>query len=116
MAKPPLRRESPDDIGVVQHTFLGFWLNGALGSGKYDDVTLEVVQAHLRGGTIFFFLEERLGADIDLSIYSTEQRAKISAEWRDIEEGNSLDKFAVKRNGLCLLVAIILEAVQLRVS
>lgn len=100
---------------VTQLTFLGFYLNGALGSGKYDDISIREVKEKIRAHTIFDYLKNKLGSDIDLSALSPEDRLELNREWEDL--AGTVDesrKLCVARNGLCLLVAYILEGIQRR--
>lgn len=100
---------------VTKLTFLGFYLNGALGSGKYDDVSIRAVKEKIRDHTIFDYLKSRLGSDIDLSALSPEDRSELNQEWEDLADAvDESRKMCVDRNGLCLLVAYILEGIQRR--
>lgn len=102
---------------VNRLTFLGFYLNGALGSGKYDDISIDEVKARIRDHTIFDYLDTKLGMDIDLSILSAEDRRELNEEWEDMADAiNESRKMCVDRNGLCLLVAYLLEGIQRRVK
>lgn len=100
---------------ISQLTFLGFYLNGALGSGKYDDISIAEVKGRIRNHTIFDYLKEKLGMDVDLSNLSPEDRQELNDEWeRTADAVDESRKFCVDRNGLCLLVAYILEGIQSR--
>ena len=99
---------------ITDLTFIGFYLNGALGSGKYNDITIEEVKKHLRDRSIFDFLENRL-LDIDLSAIKKQDRRKLNDEWLDLAEAvNESRKMGVKENGICLLVAYLFEGIQRR--
>lgn len=100
---------------IGQLTFLAFYLNGALGSGKYDDISIEEVKRRITDGTVLRFLAERLGDDVDLSILSAEDKQEILQEWHDLLSVNESRKMCVERHGLCLLVAYLLEGIQQRV-
>jgi hypothetical protein len=96
-------------------TLVGFQLNGALGSGKYDDVSIDQVKKELDGGDIWGLLERRLGQDADFSLLYNDDKAKLAREWESL--ANAVDesrKLYVERNGLCLLVAYLLEGIQRR--
>jgi hypothetical protein len=102
-------------MSVTQLTFLGFYLNGALGSGKYDDVSIREVKEKIRDHTIFDYLKSRLGSDIDLSVLGPEARSELNREWEDLADAvDESRKMCVDRNGLCLLVAYLLEGIQRR--
>lgn len=100
---------------ITQLTFLGFYLNGALGSGRYDDITIDAVKARIHDRSIFDYLAARLGQDIDLSLLTPDDRRELNDEWEDLALAvNESRKMCVERNGLCLLVAYLLEGIQRR--
>lgn len=102
---------------VSKLTALGFYLNGALGSGKFDDISVNEVKERIRDHTIFDYLKTKLGSDIDITVLRPEDRQELNDEWEDMSY--SLDearKLCVDRHGLCLLVAYILEGVQRRIK
>jgi hypothetical protein len=103
-------------VEISKLKFLAFYLNGGLGSGKYDAVSIEDVKARIRDGTVFDFLEATMGPDVDISLLYNDDRAELVREWADmadsIDEGR---KLCVDRNGLVLLVAYLLEGIQRRV-
>lgn len=100
---------------ITQLTFLGFYLNGALGSGKYADITLEDVRTRIRDETIFEFLKSKLGHDIDLSLFEPIDLLELLCEWHDMLGISPGRKLCVDEGGLCLLVAFLLEGIQRRV-
>jgi hypothetical protein len=67
-------------VRITQLTFLGFYLNGALGFGKYDDISIRDVKEKIHDYTIFDYLKTRLGSDVDLSILSAEDRQELNQE------------------------------------
>lgn len=99
---------------VYMRTFLAFQLNGAACCGRYDDVSIDLIKMHIEQGTILAFLKERLGLDFDASILTPLDRMELLAEWVDMLEIAEARKMCVERNGLCLLVAYLLEGVQRR--
>lgn len=102
---------------ISKLTSLGFYLNGALGSGKYDDISIDEVKERIRDHTIFDYLKTKLGSDIDITVLRPEDRQALNAEWEDMSyalgEGR---KLCVDRHGLCLLMAYILEGIQRRIK
>jgi hypothetical protein len=95
--------------------FLGFYLNGALGSSKYDDISIDEVKAAIRDRSIFGLLESRLGDDVDTSLLDARDRQELMQEWASLADSvNESRKLCVDRNGLCLLVAYLLEGMQRR--
>ncbi len=94
-------------------TAIGFYINGALGSGKYNDISIQDVKKQLENHNLFKFIEEKLGMDVDTSHLSSEDKKELSEEWLDmslsIDEGR---KLCVDKNGLALITAYILESIQ----
>jgi hypothetical protein len=99
---------------ITNLTFLGFYLNGAIDSGKYDDITCEQVRTAIEKRTIFDFLNAHLGIDIDLSIFDVKKRKELEEEWYEMLAIRARKKFGVENNGLCLLVAFCFEGIQQR--
>lgn len=100
---------------ITSLTFLAFYLNSALDTGKYSDVSFDEVAKHIEEGTIFEFLAARLSGDIDLSIFDEASKKELIEEWQDILAAVSARrKFGIQNNGICLLVAYLLEGIQRR--
>jgi len=96
-------------------TGMAFYLNGALGSGKYDGVSISEVKGRIESRDIFPYLEQTLGEDIDLSLVTADGRRELNEEWADMAIAiDEARKMCVVRNGLCLLVAYLLEGIQRR--
>ena len=104
-------------MGISKLCLLGFYLNGALGSGKYDDISIDEVKSAIEDGSIFQFLEKRLGDDLDPSILDSSERSELMEEWAsNVKNLDEREDCAVVRNGLCLLVAYLLQGIQARVT
>jgi len=104
-------------VKIPNLTFMAFYINGAAGSGDYTHITIDQVLTAMEDKTIFDFLEEKLGDDINLSLLSNEQRMELSEEWESI--ANAVDherKFCVRKGGLNLVIAYILQSIQLRMD
>ncbi len=100
---------------ISKLTYLAFHLNGALGSGKHDGVSVAEVKSRIEAGDIFSYLENSLGDDIDLSALDEADRRELIDEWADLAVAvDECRKMGVQRNGLCLLVAYLLEGMQRR--
>ncbi|PTS73357.1 hypothetical protein DBR33_03325 [Stenotrophomonas sp. HMWF022] len=100
---------------ITNLTFLAFSINGAVDTGRYDHITIEVVVKHIEAGTVFSYLQDELEEDLDLSMFDTATRDQLLEEWKGLL--NAVDarrKFGVRRSGLCLLVAYLIEGVQRR--
>jgi hypothetical protein len=104
-----------DPLRITYLTFLAFYLNGALDTGKYADLIVHEVASQIEAGTIFDFLRHRLTNDVDLGIFDTSKETQLIAEWQDMSAAiNARRKFGVENNGLCLLIAYLLEGIQRR--
>lgn len=100
---------------ITDLTVLAFYLNAALDTGKYADLTFKEVADCIEDGSIFNFLKKRLGNDIDLSIYDRNKQNDLIAEWQDLLNAvSAYRKFGVENNGLCLLIGYLLEGIQRR--
>ena len=102
---------------IVYLTGMGFYINGALGSGKYDNITIDDVKKEIRKKNILNYLEEKLGSDLDISLWNDEYREEIQSEWYDCEEAiDEKRKLAVQDKGLSLIMAYLLQSIQLRLK
>ncbi|GBD95392.1 MAG TPA: hypothetical protein ENG83_03130 [Nitrospirae bacterium] len=102
---------------ISKLTFIAFYLNGVLGSGKYNDIEIDEVKDQIQNRRIFDYLKEKLGTDVDLSLLTDDDKTELIDEWiglvEAVDEGR---KMCVDKNGLCLLVAYLLEGIQKRQS
>lgn len=102
-------------LRITNLTFLAFYLNSALDTGKYVGVSYREVAEHIEAGDIFEFLGTRLGNDIDLTNLDAAKRAELIAEWQDMLHAVSARrKFGIEKNGICLIMAYVLEGIQRR--
>ena len=98
---------------IIALTHIAFQLNGAVGSGRYDDITIAEVKKHIREGTILEFLVSRMGEDLDIGLISPLQRLELVLQWSEFVECiHESRKLCVDRGGLCLLMAYLLEGIQ----
>lgn len=95
-------------------TFLAFNVNMVIDLGRR--VPISEMRRHLQELTVFDFLESKFKDDyIDLSIADADIRSELSHEWRDMDDCIDTDrKMGVSKDGLCLIVAFILESIQRR--
>ncbi len=100
---------------ITNLTFLAFYLNSAIDTGKYSDLSYDRVAREIEKGSIFPFLRNHLKDNIDLSIFDASKEAELLAEWQDMLIAmSSRRKFGVENNGLCLLLAYCIESIQRR--
>ena len=102
-------------IGHAQITYLGFVVNMALDTGRYDDLTVSEVKDRIRDGTILSFLRERFAADGDLNMPSDDPHVvdAVVAAFQGLADAvDENRKMGIQNRGLCLLVAYCLEVAQ----
>jgi hypothetical protein len=100
---------------IHHFTHLAFYLNAALDSRKYNDLDVKEAQDHIEDGTIFQFLKARLGNDIQLGFFDAETQGEFVTEWTDMLRATFGERrFGVANNGLCLLIALLLQGIQQR--
>jgi hypothetical protein len=100
-------------VQLYKLTGLAEDLNAALDAGK--SIPLDAVSAAMEARTVLDFLKGKLGNDLDLSLWDNDDRIEMQNEWHSMD--NAIDparKLGVRRNGLCLLIAFILEGVRHR--
>ena len=89
-------------------------LNGAVDSGKYDEITIDIVLREIRGEHIFDFLVEQLPADVwSISKLTDVDRHTLSQHWRQMADAYAPTQFHVHRSGLALLVAYVLHLIDI---
>ena len=116
--------EALTEIPIVKlspFTLLAMELNAAIDSGKYNHIGIEEIKQHLEDGSIFNFLKQKVGDDIDLSLlvspdscypgfvdyYIERMQSMVNAY-----SGNERRKWGIENQGLCLLLAWTIEIIQ----
>lgn len=95
----------------IQFTYLGFYLNSLVDSGKKLDLT--ETHNQIRNRTIFKWLDEKFSDEIDLSLYSKEDLSKLIDFFESLSIAtDEKRKMGIEKNGLCLLVAYCFAGVQ----
>ncbi|MCY6380233.1 hypothetical protein [Hoeflea prorocentri] len=97
-----------------QYRYMLWQLIAACDSGKYDTLSLDEVQQHADAGTIASFMVEKFGQDCDFSLIEPSDWLAISETWSSI--ANAVEpsrKFGVEKRGVCLLMAYVLESLQM---
>jgi hypothetical protein len=98
---------------LTKITMLLFELNHALDTGKYGDISKQEVYEAIRTASVPQLLKRHLGDDVDLSLHTPEDWADFHEEWESMV--NAIDpsrKFGVSNNGLCLLIAYLIQRIQ----
>jgi hypothetical protein len=96
---------------TLRFTLLGFYLNALLDRG--DALDIDDTHKHVSDGSLFGWLKENFGGDLDLSLYRPEDEAVVLELFESLSNAvNSRRKFGVEQNGLALLLAYCLEGLQ----
>ncbi len=107
------------EVRLVDLTFTGFVVNAALDDGKGGDLSFDEIYSGLESGNLLVDLDRKYPATFDFSLFP----AGGDAEQQLVEALNNASggirsrerrKTGVEHNGLCLLMALILEAIQVR--
>lgn len=98
-------------------TFI-YEINGAIDTGKYQDISIEEVEEHIEKGDLLPFLKDRFGEDVDLSLFDLAPNGIKLADELNTKLQNYLEtlkgfeyKYLVENNGLCLLIAWMTEMI-----
>jgi hypothetical protein len=95
-------------------TYIILELNGALDTGKYDDIPMQVASQHIKAGDLVSWLKASV-PDADLSLLTGEFADEYQSALADIYAGyagSERRKWGVERRALCLLIAWTNELVQ----
>jgi len=101
-------------INQSQITFFIFEVNAVLDTGRYN-FSFKEIREQVQNKNIISFLKEKCGNDIDLSLYSDENKTKIENALSNVAEGldgRERRKTGIENNGLCLLIAYLVEMIQ----
>ncbi len=92
-------------------TQVAFEILGIIDSGEFSSVTIDAVKHGIEAGTMFDFLANAGG---DFTLLGAAERLELVSEWQSLLDVNARRKFGVENNGLCLLIAFLLEGIQRR--
>jgi hypothetical protein len=99
---------------VQRWSRLAIQLNGAADSGRFDHITTGVMLRELQDGTVFDFLARELPATVwEVSKLTDVDRHKLAQNWRMFATAYEPTQFHVSRNGLALLVAYVLQLIDI---
>lgn len=100
---------------IFKLSLIGFYLNGALDSGEYNDITIDKIAEKIKNKTIFQYLKEDV--HVDLGYLTDEDKKELIDEWSSMwSEIYENRKLLIRNNGLCLLIAYLFEGIQSRVG
>lgn len=105
---------------VTALTFLILEINHLIDAGRYNDISIQDVHKAIESKRVLRFLKERVGNDIDLSMYLDSDtygnfEAYYEQKLNDIYggyAGQERRKWGVAHLGLCLILAWTNEIIQ----
>ena len=89
---------------------MGFGVNAAIDSGSHQNISPRMIRDKIEDGTIFHFLKNDL--DVDISLITDSWKMKILEHWQSMNNATTPEEMGAVNNGLCLLIAYILEDIQ----
>jgi hypothetical protein len=96
---------------LTKFIYLAVAINRALDAGRY--VSSNEIRQHITRGNIFSFLQSTLGADLDLTFFSQDEKLALQEEWRALEFATrGSKKIGAEKHGLCLLMGYTLLSLQ----
>ena len=106
-------------VRLVDLTFTGFMINDALDDGKGNDLSFDEVYSGLERGSLLADLDHKYPDTFDFSPFPAggDARERLLGALNDATGGirdRERRKTGVEHNGLCLIMALILEAIQVR--
>ena len=98
-------------------TLLATCLNFAIDSGQSKQTSTDEVSNQINEGSIFKYLEENFHSDMKwgLENLTDEDKRHLLGEWQSMV--NAIDaerKLGVRNDGMCLLLAYVIEGIQMR--
>ena len=98
-------------------TLLGTCLNFAIDSGQSKKVSTDEITNQINEGNIFKYLERNFHSDMKwgLDNLTDEDKRHLLGEWQSMV--NAIDaerKLGVRNDGMCLLLAYVIEGIQMR--
>jgi hypothetical protein len=105
-------------LTLTSLTHLGFWITSVIDSSDDFDLSYAEVHEAAEAGSLLKHLVQRLGNRVDLhsvTSFEVERVAVIERVLRDAADvmyNRHAKKASIRNSGLCLVMAIILEALQ----
>lgn len=98
-------------------TLLGTCLNLVIDSDQSKKVSTDDITNQINDGNLFKYLEENFHSDMKwgLDNLTEEDKWHLLGEWQSMV--NAIDaerKLGVKNDGICLLLAYVIEGIQMR--
>ncbi len=95
---------------VIRYTHLAFQALALADEGETLD--LDETRKHAEDGTLLAWLKEELGDRIDLTYYEDADKAMLSDRFASLANATGPGDLGITRNGLALVTAYCLEALQ----
>lgn len=89
-------------------------LNAPLASAKFHDVSCDDMWKHIEDGSIFEFLQDRLGFSLAISALEPVDRLELMLEWESMRGCVEPFKYDSDQFGFCLLIGYLLEGIARR--
>jgi hypothetical protein len=99
------------DMRIYKLTNLVLDLIASLCSEKRPDITNDDVRRRIEDGTIFEFLNDRLGFSGAISVLDPVDRLELMLEWDYLRGRMEPFSYDVPRNGLRMLVDLLMEGI-----
>lgn len=96
-------------------TGLSFCLNSLIDSDQHKGISMDEVVAAIENQTIFQYLAKFKDMAWGISPLSKEDKLHLIDEWQRIANAYDAErKFGVNNNGISLLLAYVIEGIQMR--
>ena len=101
---------------IYKLTILTSYIIKALAAKGYKRAPVDVVEARVEDGSIFQYLIDEYKMEFGVSILSPMDKFELSMELQDMVGTWSAHELGVETDGLCLLIAYLMEGIQRRAS
>ena len=92
-------------------TSIGFRLNHAIDKGLHKDISIEIIKEIITDKSLPEYLEKKLGCDVFEALTPTELNQLLEV-WGAIIDCYTAGDLNVSENGICLLLALVLDTIQ----
>ena len=107
-----------EKMGVVLRklTLLSLALNSLIDAGQHEGITSDEVYKEVENKTIFQYLSRFENVTrLSLNSLTEEDKWHLTGEWQSMANAiDSENQLLVSNNGICLLLAYVIEGIQMR--
>lgn len=108
MTKPDMKQ-----LRLSSITYFIFNINRASDTGRHNDIIVEETWEHIKSADLLDHLTKRLGSDADFSILQSRDQGDLLVQGlKALTSTQVPEDWGIKRNGLCLLIAMATELIQ----